>query len=56
MLAAVQAAGHSVSGMDLAIVGNVPQGVGLSSSASLSVALGKLLLSAACKETVQDRA
>ena len=56
MVAAVRAAGHSVSGMDLAIVGNVPQGVGLSSSASLSVALGKLLLSAARKETVQDRA
>jgi galactokinase len=56
MLAAVQAAGHSVSGMDLAIVGNVPQGVGLSSSASLSVALGKLLLSAAREEAVQDRA
>lgn len=56
MLAAVQAAGHSVSGMDLAIVGNMPQGVGLSSSASLSVALGKLLLSAAREEAVQDRA
>ena len=56
MLAAVQATGHSVSGMDLAIVGNVPQGVGLSSSASLSVALGKLLLSAAREEAVQDRA
>lgn len=56
MFAAVQAAGHSVGGMDLAIVGNVPQGAGLSSSASLSVALGKLLLSAAREEAVQDRA
>ncbi|MBU3672446.1 MAG: galactokinase [Sinobacteraceae bacterium] len=47
MVAAALTAGQAVSGMDLAIVGNVPQGVGLSSSASLSVALGKSLLTVA---------
>jgi galactokinase len=34
--------GLPVRGMDLAIAGDVPQGAGLSSSASLSVAVGKL--------------
>jgi len=43
MVAAVQDTGHTLNGMDLAIVGNVPQGAGLSSSASLSVAIGKML-------------
>jgi len=33
----------SLAGMDLVIAGNVPQGAGLSSSASLSVAVGTLL-------------
>jgi galactokinase len=32
-------AGHPLSGVDIAIVGNIPQGTGLSSSASLEVAL-----------------
>ena len=36
----LQEAGHSVSGANLAISGNVPQGAGLSSSASLEVATG----------------
>ena len=34
-------AGHQLSGADLAISGNVPQGAGLSSSASLEVATGQ---------------
>ncbi|MFM1908960.1 MAG: galactokinase [Pseudomonadota bacterium] len=37
----LQEAGHRLSGMDLAIAGNVPQGAGLSSSASLEVAVGQ---------------
>ena len=37
----LQDAGHRLSGMDLAIAGNVPQGAGLSSSASLEVAVGQ---------------
>ena len=37
----LQEAGHSVRGADLAISGNVPQGAGLSSSASLEVATGQ---------------
>lgn len=38
--AALRAQGKVVSGADLAIAGNVPQGAGLSSSASLGVATG----------------
>ena len=38
----LQEAGHAVRGADLAISGNVPQGAGLSSSASLEVATGQL--------------
>ena len=37
----LQEAGHAVRGADLAISGNVPQGAGLSSSASLEVAAGQ---------------
>lgn len=37
----LQEAGHTVRGADLAISGNVPQGAGLSSSASLEVATGQ---------------
>jgi galactokinase len=33
--------GHVVSGMDMAVSGNIPQGAGLSSSASLEVAVGQ---------------
>jgi galactokinase len=40
MVKLLQQAGHRLSGMDLAIAGNVPQGAGLSSSASLEVAVG----------------
>jgi galactokinase len=38
-------AGHAFSGADLAISGNVPQGAGLSSSASLEVAVGQFFSS-----------
>ncbi len=38
-------AGHSFAGADLAISGNVPQGAGLSSSASLEVATGQFFKS-----------
>ncbi|WP_095498516.1 galactokinase [Paraferrimonas haliotis] len=37
-------AGHVVDGCDIAITGNVPQGSGLSSSASLEVAIAKALV------------
>ncbi|QTF07637.1 galactokinase [Brenneria izadpanahii] len=37
----LQARGLPISGMDMAIVGNVPSGAGLSSSASLEVAIGQ---------------
>jgi galactokinase len=36
---ALQQAGHALPGADIAVVGNVPQGTGLSSSASMEVAL-----------------
>ena len=39
------AAGHRLSGANLAISGNVPQGAGLSSSASLEVAVGQFFKS-----------
>lgn len=39
-------AGHDLGGADMVIAGNVPQGAGLSSSASLEVAVGAGLLSA----------
>ncbi|MGL4380575.1 MAG: galactokinase [Vibrio sp.] len=35
------ARGHSLSGVDLAVSGNVPQGAGLSSSAALEVVIGQ---------------
>lgn len=47
MAAELHDAGVGLAGADLAIVGDVPQGAGLSSSASLSVALGRALLGAA---------
>ncbi|HEY9107182.1 MAG TPA: galactokinase [Roseateles sp.] len=40
-VAAWRAAGHALSGADLVITGDVPQGAGLSSSASLLVAIGQ---------------
>lgn len=41
VLHAIQSRGHVLRGMDIAITGNVPQGAGLSSSASLEVAVGE---------------
>jgi galactokinase len=41
MVAAWRAAGHRLGGADLVIAGDVPQGAGLSSSASLLVAIGQ---------------
>ncbi len=41
----LQEAGHRLAGADLAISGNVPQGAGLSSSASLEVATGQFFKS-----------
>ena len=38
--------GHGLGGADMVIAGNVPRGTGLSSSASLEVAIGAALLSA----------
>ena len=40
LLAAWQAEGHAIPGMDIAVGGDLPRGAGLSSSASLGVALG----------------
>ncbi|QFI56187.1 galactokinase [Aeromonas simiae] len=37
----LQARGHQLHGLDLVVSGNVPQGAGLSSSASLEVAIGQ---------------
>lgn len=39
-----QKLGHSLKGFDAAIVGNVPMGAGLSSSAAVEMAVGKALL------------
>lgn len=44
MVAEMKAFGIQTSGAHLAIVGNVPPGAGLSSSASLSIAIGKALV------------
>lgn len=42
MINELQSAGYALSGADLAVAGNVPQGAGLSSSASLEVAVGQV--------------
>lgn len=41
MIKVMQDAGYALCGADMAIAGNVPQGAGLSSSASLEVAVGQ---------------
>ena len=41
MIKVMQDAGHALRGADMAIAGSVPQGAGLSSSASLEVAVGQ---------------
>jgi galactokinase len=44
MISALQNEGYALSGAKIAIAGNLPKGAGLSSSASLEVALGKAML------------
>jgi galactokinase len=53
MVDALQKAGFALTGANLAIAGNVPKGAGLSSSASLEVAVGEAIL--ALVETRIDR-
>jgi galactokinase len=53
MIDALQRAGYALRGANLAIAGNLPKGAGLSSSASLEVAVGQAMLSLA--ETEIDR-
>jgi len=43
MMSALQNAGYALSGAQIAIAGNLPKGAGLSSSASLEVAVGKAM-------------
>lgn len=47
MMSGLQNAGYALSGANIAIAGNLPKGAGLSSSASLEVALGKANLALA---------
>ena len=47
MISALQHEGYALSGAQIAIAGNLPKGAGLSSSASLEVALGKAMLALA---------
>ena len=47
MISALQNEGHALRGVQIAIAGNLPKGAGLSSSASLEVALGKAMLALA---------
>ena len=47
MMSGVQNAGYALSGANIAIAGNLPKGAGLSSSASLEVAVGKANLALA---------
>lgn len=53
MIDALQKAGFVLTGANLAIAGNLPKGAGLSSSASLEVAVGQAMLALA--ETEIDR-
>lgn len=47
MIVALQEAGFGLNGANLAIAGNLPKGAGLSSSASLEVAVGQAMLALA---------
>lgn len=47
MVATMQQEGAVLTGVDLAIIGNIPRGTGLSSSASLEVAIGHAMSAAA---------
>jgi galactokinase len=55
MIAMVRREGLPVPGLDIAISGTVPQGAGLSSSASLAVALGMALFRTAGRDTDPTR-
>ena len=55
MIMALQNAGHALTGANIAIAGNVPKGAGLSSSASLEVAVGKAMLALANIEIDHSR-
>ena len=50
MISALQNEGYALSGAQIAIAGNLPKGAGLSSSASLEVAVGKAMLAVAGTE------
>lgn len=47
MITALQNDGHALTGANIAIAGNLPKGAGLSSSASLEIAVGKSVLALA---------
>lgn len=55
MIDALQKAGFALTGANLAIAGNVPKGAGLSSSASLEVAVGQAILALAGTEIDRTR-
>ncbi len=55
MVDALQTAGFALTGANLAIAGNVPKGAGLSSSASLEVAVGQAMLALAGTEISRTR-
>ena len=56
MASALSTAGHSLSGTRLAISGSIPRGSGLSSSASLCVAVGRALIAASGSGALEPRA
>lgn len=49
-VAVLEEAGYRLGGADLALAGNIPRGAGLSSSASLEVAVGLAMLTAAGRD------
>jgi galactokinase len=55
MIDALQKAGYALTGANLAIAGNLPKGAGLSSSASLEVAVGQAMLKLADTEIDRTR-
>ncbi len=55
MASSLSAAGFTVSGAQLAISGSIPRGSGLSSSASLCIAVGRALIAASGAEALDPR-
>ena len=55
MASVLSAAGHPISGTQLAISGSIPRGSGLSSSASLCVAVGRALIAASGSGALEPR-